>query len=51
MQLLAPRAYLVVTGITPEDEGRVTAAIREARLQTPERRSQDGWLCLTLVSR
>jgi len=51
MQLLAPRAHLVVTGITPEDEAPVATAIRDAGLHIRARRIEEGWLCLTLVSR
>ncbi len=49
-RLLAPGGALVVTGITPEDEGRVTHAIHAAGLHLRARRIEDGWLCLTVAS-
>ena len=49
-QRLAPQGHLLATGIPIEDDTQVTAAARASRLQTVQRRIQEGWLCLVLAS-
>jgi len=46
----APGARLIVSGIPVEDGQKVTAAADTVRLRVIARRSEDGWLCLTLIT-
>ena len=47
--LLAETGQLVVGGITLEEEATARPAIDAARLRTLGRRTEEGWLCLTLA--
>ena len=47
---LAPGGQLIASGIPDEDEERVTETAQAARLHAISRRSEEGWLCLTIVS-
>jgi ribosomal protein L11 methyltransferase len=46
--LLARAGRLVVGGIALEEEVKITAALLASGLQTIRRRTEEGWLCLTL---
>lgn len=47
---LATDGRLVASGIPVEDEDNVTGAAHAARLRVISLRTEDGWLCLTLVA-
>lgn len=47
--LLARAGQLVIGGITLEEEARITAALRASRLHPIHRRTEEGWLCLTVT--
>ena len=46
---LAPGGRLITSGILVEDEERMAAAARAVRLGIVSRRTEDGWLCLSLA--